>query len=65
MFAALRFVNPDEPDECPEIYRLVIKRPNMTDESQDVPTIGQGDKVELGAPAGGGDPKDGKKKCGC
>eukprot|EP00291_Cryptomonas_curvata_P010234 CAMPEP_0172202226 /NCGR_PEP_ID=MMETSP1050-20130122/30514_1 /TAXON_ID=233186 /ORGANISM="Cryptomonas curvata, Strain CCAP979/52" /LENGTH=217 /DNA_ID=CAMNT_0012880113 /DNA_START=83 /DNA_END=736 /DNA_ORIENTATION=+ len=48
-----------------EIYRLVIKRPNMTDESQDVPTIGQGDKVELGAPAGGGESKDGKKKCGC
>ncbi len=58
-------MNPDERDDCPEIYRLVIKRPNMTDESQDVPTIGQGDKVELGAPAGGGEPKDGKKKCGC
>ncbi len=47
-----------------EIYRLVIKRPNMsTDDSHEVPSIGQGDKVELGAPAGG-DAKE-KKKCGC
>ena len=47
-----------------EIYRLVIKRPNMTsDDSQDAPALGSGDKVELGAPAG--ETKDAKKKCGC
>lgn len=47
-----------------EIYRLVIKRPNMTsDDAQDAPALASGDKVELGAPAG--EAKEGKKKCGC